>query len=75
MTTERDERGRFAPGNPGGPGRPAKERDREYLTTLISACPPERQKMRGLYPSPKTTLVALRLKIFAPKSIIDTVRC
>jgi hypothetical protein len=35
MTTDiRDERGRFAPGNPGGPGRPRRSIEREYLATL-----------------------------------------
>jgi hypothetical protein len=37
----RDEHGRFAPGNSGGPGRPRRAVERDYLTTLAEACPPE----------------------------------
>jgi len=32
---ERDENGRFLPGNSGGPGRPARATEREYLTSLV----------------------------------------
>ena len=37
----RDDHGRFAPGNAGGPGRPRRAVERDYLTTLTEACPPE----------------------------------
>jgi hypothetical protein len=37
----RDEHGRFTPGNSGGPGRPRRAVERDYLTTLTEACPPE----------------------------------
>lgn len=35
---KRDQRGRFAVGNPGGPGRPPREREREYLQSLQEVC-------------------------------------
>ena len=38
----RDNHGRFAPGNAGGPGRPRRAVERDYLTTLTEACPPEK---------------------------------
>lgn len=38
----RDERGRFAVGNPGGPGRPRRQTEAAYLQALSEACPPER---------------------------------
>ena len=33
---ERDDRGRFAPGNSGGPGRPRRQTEADYLVTLSS---------------------------------------
>lgn len=36
-TDARDERGRFARGNPGGPGRPRRTIEREYMATLGEA--------------------------------------
>ena len=37
-TNGRDNRGRFAPGNPGGPGRPPLETERQYGEALTAAC-------------------------------------
>jgi hypothetical protein len=42
MTADRDDRGRFAAGNPGGPGRPRRAVEQDYLTAVMSAVPPER---------------------------------
>jgi hypothetical protein len=38
---DRDESGRFLPGNPGGPGRPPKARNLAYVDAVIRALPPE----------------------------------
>lgn len=38
----RDERGRFAPGNPGGPGRPRRETELTYATATQEGCPPDK---------------------------------
>jgi hypothetical protein len=38
---ERDQNGRFAPGNRGGPGRPRKAREEKYLDILVAACTPD----------------------------------
>lgn len=37
----RNSDGTFAPGNPGGPGRPSRATERDYLKTVLDACPPE----------------------------------
>lgn len=37
MSDERDEHGRFAPGNPGGPGRPRRAIEREYILCITEA--------------------------------------
>jgi hypothetical protein len=39
---ERDERGRFLPGNPGGPGNPNVRRQAEYAAAVREAVTPER---------------------------------
>ena len=41
MTDGRDEKGKFAPGNPGGPGRPRRAVERDYLQTLSDVVKPE----------------------------------
>ena len=38
---ERDERGRFLPGNPGGPGNPLAARVHEHRQAVIAAVTPE----------------------------------
>jgi hypothetical protein len=38
-TTERDERGRFADGNPGGPGRPKRATELAYMRALSDELP------------------------------------
>ena len=37
MSSERDDNGQFAKGNPGGPGRPRRAVEREYLAALGDA--------------------------------------
>src|SRR6476469_9642548 len=39
---ERDNRGRFAEGNPGGPGRPKRQHEEAVLDALRGSFPPER---------------------------------
>jgi hypothetical protein len=36
--TDRDEHGRFTPGNPGGPGRPRRAVEVDYARTLADVC-------------------------------------
>lgn len=40
-TEDRNNSGRFQPGNVGGPGRPRRETERAYLAIIAEACPPE----------------------------------
>jgi hypothetical protein len=42
MNADRDDNGRFAPGNPGGPGRPRRATEADYLAALSEAVPMER---------------------------------
>jgi hypothetical protein len=42
MPEQRDDRGRFAPGNAGGPGRPRRVVEGDYLRGLSDAVPPEK---------------------------------
>ncbi len=42
MSNMHDEKGRFAPGNPGGPGRPRRVVERDYVSIVADVCPPER---------------------------------
>src|SRR5262245_51278722 len=42
MLEQRDDRGRFAPGNSGGPGRPRRAIERDYLAALADAVPIDR---------------------------------
>jgi hypothetical protein len=42
MGADRDDSGRFAPGNPGGPGRPRRATEGDYLAALSEAVPMER---------------------------------
>jgi hypothetical protein len=41
VSADRDDNGRFAPGNAGGPGRPRRAIERDYLATLSEAVPLE----------------------------------
>lgn len=41
MTAERDERGRFLPGNPGGPGNPHARQVAQLRAALLEAVTPE----------------------------------
>lgn len=38
MARERDENGRFVPGNGGGPGRPTKQREERFLEITLESC-------------------------------------
>jgi hypothetical protein len=44
MSADRDDKGRFAAGNPGGPGRPRRAVEQEYLAALADAVPLRRWK-------------------------------